>query len=353
LNLISCNGSIGSSDPVAIVRLPAAGTVLLDFADPAQPRMACRFQSLSVLQLIDAHHVVVGGEGSLYAVIELPGLSARWFQLPSGPSGPSNFIAVSPGLDSVFYSTDQVHLATKAGDDVVGTPPNPLGSGCGGPEESKQVAYARSGQHAFQVDQLRPNLNFLNVFNNLLVPTSQLSPPTHVQMWMTPDNSPEKQPWMPVWSPNSELLYYRVSGGVSIWTPEGSSVSASAGSAYRYLPGVSWYYPTVSADAKHLAYAVERSDGLHDVYLIDLAHDGGPKLIGKGARTLPVFLNSSQLWYRSEGLGTVVASSARSNPGICSPGDSAPLIYDITSGTETTTSIDNVYSVWPATSSNF
>jgi len=71
-----------------------------------------------------------------------------------------------------------------------------------------------------------------------------------------------------------------------------------------------------------------------------VAHGGSPRLI-KGGRNLPVFLNSTQLWYWSE------------SQGICGPGISHPLVYDISDGSEAASVIDLVSSVWPATSSNF
>ena len=80
------------------------------------------------------------------------------------------------------------------------------------------------------------------------------------------------------------------------------------------------------------------SDGLHDVYLIDL-QSGSPKKLS--ARNLPVFLNSTQLWYKSESEGN------------CGPGGNQPLVYDLTDGSESSSVIDQVYAVWPATNSNF
>ncbi|HYM96480.1 MAG TPA: hypothetical protein VET26_04210, partial [Candidatus Sulfotelmatobacter sp.] len=141
------------------------------------------------------------------------------------------------------------------------------------------------------------------------------------------------QPAMAVWSPTSEELYYRQGGDVWKWTPTHG--------AERFLSGVAWYYPSISSDGNHLAYAVVRSDGLHNVYLVDLVNGGAPRLIGNGARNLPVFLNGSQLWYRSEGQG------------ICGPGGDKPLVYDLSDGSEAPSIIDFVGSVWPATSSNF
>lgn len=58
-------------------------------------------------------------------------------------------------------------------------------------------------------------------------------------------------------------------------------------------------------------------DGLHNVYLIDLVARGSPQLIGKGARTVPVFLNTTQLWYRAE----------QQVP--CAFGGGSPFVYDL------------------------
>ena len=87
-----------------------------------------------------------------------------------------------------------------------------------------------------------------------------------------------------------------------------------------------------------MAYSVGASDGLHDVYLVDLAHGGLPQLIGE-RRNLPVFLNSTQLWYMSEGQD------------ICGPGVDEPLIYSLGDSSESP-SVYRVLGVWPATSSN-
>jgi hypothetical protein len=140
------------------------------------------------------------------------------------------------------------------------------------------------------------------------------------------------RPGMAVWQPGTETLYYRQNGDVWRWT--------AAGGAQRYLPGVNWYYPTFSADGRYLAYAVQRPDGLHDVYLIDVS-SGKAQRIGGGARTLPLFLNSTQLWFETD------------STGVCGPSGNQPLIYDISDGTEAPSSITRPVGVWPATSSNF
>jgi len=339
---ITCSGAIGSSDPVAIVQLHSAANtgelVLRDYLNPSTPRTVCQFHTQGaghgywITELIDAHHVVINSVDccQLYAVVDLPEVRFHWFQLPHPPGSGAGLLAVSPSLKEIAWVSNndstgddrKVHLTTKSGDQVVATLPIALGR-CGAPNISKQGAYSQSGSHLFVLDQPLPD-NVLFVFQGNQQVSSLLPPsggwPKGVQ------------PEMAVWSSSSETLFYRQNGDVWQWT--------QASGAQRYLPGVNWYYPTFSADGNHLAYAVPRSDGLHDIFLIDVARGGSPQLL-KGARTYPVFLNSTQLWYWSEGQG------------ICGPGLNRPLIYDIADGSEAGSIIDLVTAVWPATSSNF
>lgn len=330
---ITCSGSIGASDPVAVVQLLAAveGTgdvVLRDYADPRSPRTVCSFGFNSVTQLIDARHVVIDGHGA-FAVVDLPEVRFHWFQPPGG------FLAVGPKLDQVLWltydpegtATDTIHLSTIAGDRVIATlPDNNIGR-CGSSEDSKWAAYTSSGAHLFVLDQPFPQTSSLLVVEG---ETSVLS--------MVPPSAGWPQggyPAMAVWSPTSETLFYRSGSDIWQWTPSGG--------AQRYLTGVNWLHPTISPDGSHLAYSVLRPDGLHNVYLVDLAHGGSPQLIGKGARKLPVFLNSTQLWFRSEGEDFGCAGSSGEKP----------LIYNLSDSSEAPSIIDRVITVWPATSSNF
>src|SRR5579859_3447214 len=343
---ITCSGSIGVSDPVAIVQLHAAVAytgkyVLRDYANPLNPRTACQLPGPSTmlavgLQLIDARHLVIPFDLATYAVVDLPEVRYHWFRLPVAPSTLPMFIAVGPHLDQVLWlrpdqangGTDQVHVTTSGGDRVVASLPNPHEGRCGSPDDSALGAYTHSGARLFVLDQPIPNLNSLMVVEGE-TPVLSLLPPTATAGW--PRGG---QPEMAVWSPTSETLYYRQAGDVWRWTP-------GAGPR-RFLRGVNWLNPTIAPDGRHLAYAVLRPDGvLHDVYLIDLAQGASPRLIRKGPRTLPVFLTSTDLWFKTE------------NAGICGPGGNQPLIYDITDGSELPSIIDDVIAAWPATSSNY
>lgn len=335
---ITCSGSIGASDPVAIARLHTGELVLRDYADPSHPRTACQFHTeqsgngFGIAQLIDAHHLVIQSADCclLYAVVDLPEVRYHWFQLPRPSGFNAGLLAVSPGLNEVAWLSNndstgddrKVHLTNKSGDQVIANLPIALGR-CGAPNLSKQGAYSHSGSHLYVLDQPLPD-NVLYIFQGKQQVTA-LVPPSGG--W--PKGT---QPEMAVWSPTSETLFYRQNGDVWQWTP--------AGGAQRYLAGVNWYYPTFSPTGSHLAYSVPRSDGLHDMFLIDVARGGSPQLI-KVARNFPTFLNSSQLWYWTE------------SQGICGPGIGQPLVYDITNGSEAASIIEQVVAIWPATSSNY
>ena len=340
---ISCNGSIGPSDPVALVEL--GGTVgvvaLRDYADPGSPRTACTVgdsppQYIGIAQLIDARHVVIRGNGPVFAVVDLPEVRVHWFALPQEEAGSrAEFLAVAPGLDQIAWESSntvgaeiaerKVHLTTAAGDQVVAALPSITGGRCGSPDDSRQAAYTHSGADLYVLDQVNHSQSVLVVLEGTKQVLSVAPPPGGA--WPLGGH-----PAMAVWSPVSETLFYRQDRDIWKWTP-GSDPQ-------RYLPGVAWLYPTITPDGGHLAYAVPAPNHGHDVYLVDLAHDGSPQLIGK-ARNLPVFLNSSQLWFKSEGQG------------MCGPGGDKPLVYAINDGSESPSIINWVRNVWPATSSNY
>ncbi len=292
---ITCSGTIGASDPVAIVRLHAAveGTgdiVLRDYADAANPRTVCNFGSLWDIQLIDARHGLVTTSGAgeyAYAVVDLPEVRYHWFRLPVTPGWASQLIAIAPGLDEVVWKsvdpqgsgTDTLYITTSAGDQVVATLRDTNMGRCGSAEDSKQGAYTRSGTHLFVLNQPITPQNSLLVLEGETTQMSILPPSGD---WPTGEH-----PAMAVWSPTSETLFYRQGGDVWTWT--------SGSTAELYLPGVTWYHPSISPDGSLLAYAVARPDGpFHDVYLVDLAQGGSPQLIGESSQAtgLPELLSA-------------------------------------------------------------
>ena len=141
---ISCNGSIGPSDPVALVYLHGTGpgVALRDYADPGSPRTACTVgdsppQLIDIAQLIDARHVVIRGNGPVFAVVDLPEVRYHWFALPQEAGFRAEFLAVAPGLDQIAWESSntvgaetaerKVHLTTAAGDQVVAALPSSPG----------------------------------------------------------------------------------------------------------------------------------------------------------------------------------------------------------------------------------
>lgn len=339
---ITCEGSIGSSAPVAVVKLHYATVqsipevVLRDYSDLDNPRTACRFASTSsrFVQLIDARHVVIESDGAL-AVVDLPEVRYHWFQLPSVPDAfNTSFIAVAPELDQVLWlsghgdpgslGSTSIHMTTRDGDAVVASFPRPVGGRCGSPDDSKLGAYTNAGGQAFVLDQVIHSYNSLIAFDGASAALSVL-PPAEAG-W-----SGDAYPAMATWSPVSETLYYRQGSDVWRWTP-GSDPEV-------FLPAVRWQYPTISPDESHLAYAAALAGGGNAVYLVDLTAGADPVMVGE-RRTRPAFLNDQQLWYVSEGQG------------VCGPGVDQPIIYSLADGSEAPSVIDSVLGTWPASGSN-
>jgi hypothetical protein len=313
---------------------PGSGPfVLRDYADPAHPTNVCTLGQAAINQLIDARHLVIGGTGAL-AVVDLPEVTYHWFQVPY----PKEFLAVGPGLDRVLSKVtdwdggeDTIYVSTSAGDQLIASLPTPGSGRCGSPAfDSRAAAYTLSGSRLFVLDQPVPGYSSLVVVAGDSTPLSILAPSTG---W-----ADGADPMMALWSPTTEALYYRKGGDIWRWT-DGSDPEL-------FLSDVAWIQPTISSDGAHLAYSVLRADGvLHDVYLLDLTAAGAPtpERIGDGARKLPVFLNATQLWFKSEG----------DDHGCAGTENEHPLIYDIVDRREFKSVIEQTLLVWPATSSNF
>ena len=85
---ITCTGSIGASDPVAIVTLHGQTyPVLRDFSDPVHPRNVCSF-GLNVLppEILNPHYLVVqaADQAGNYVnlVVQVPSVTAFQLNIP-------------------------------------------------------------------------------------------------------------------------------------------------------------------------------------------------------------------------------------------------------------------------------
>jgi len=337
-------GAIAPSDPVAIVQPHGLELALRDYADPAHPRTLCRFSNPpAIVQLIDSRHIVVRGFGAtnIYAVVDLPEVRYHWFQLNPGaaPAACADFLGVSPGLDAVAWrgftagtTVQTIHVTTAAGDQAVATLPraNPQlpPAACGG-RATESDGYSASGRYFYVLDR-NPDVNYVSGphLNSLLVIDR-----TRALLTLTPPPggwASDAEPSMPVWSPVTDTLYYLQGGQVWTWDP-------STG-ARPFLSGVSWCYPTISADGHYLAFGARRADGSYDVDLLDLTSGQVPHVIGKGPRNLPAFLNSNLVW------------DLTWNSPLCGRGYvGQPLVYDTHDESEASSVLDWVFQVWPAT----
>ena len=338
---IVCDGEIGRDDPVAIVWLEKPNgdrgdLVLRNYADVANPRTVCTFprNGPRVVQLIDPRHVVIAGANDeAFAVVDLPEVHYRWFALPD-ESHSQRFISIGPELDRVVWKTEQfkpaggkdrIHVTTAGGDEVLAVLPDANAGRCGQPTDSSQGGYTRSGSSLYILNQPTLTQESLLIFRGAEERLSILPPPG----WWKEG----RQPVFALWSPTAAALYWSQGGDVWRWTPDAGR--------QRFLEGVTWWDPTISADGRYLAYAERHEDGGRDgVYLVDLVDGGGPRRIGNGDRGEPRFLNATQLWLQA------------SNGGGCAgPMPPGTWIYDVSSGQESDSIIASVVAAWPATSS--
>jgi hypothetical protein len=320
---------------VAIVRLQAASVdefqepVLRDYSDVAHPRTACTFGSGDywIHSFVDARHIVISGPNQTYAIVDLPAVRYHWFDLPaSDDAWYSTLNAVAPDLRSATWTraaTDgsfarQVLMTDVAGDHVLADLPALEGGRCGSPLDSSGASYARSGGAFYVLDQLIPQVNVLVAGRG-----------TDVELKLYPPEAgwdDASMPLMAVWAPTADELYYRVASDVMRWRP-GSDPEL-------FLSNTPWSHPSFTPDGRYLAYATDEG-----VYVMDLSTDpAAPRLIRTDA-SIPVFLNSTQLWYRA------------SDEGGCVTDETHPYVYDVVDDVELPSIIDDVLAIWPGTSS--
>ena len=333
--LFSCDGSIGPSDPVAVVFVYLSGTpgelVLRDYADASNPRTVCEIRGTNPVQLLDARHALVEGPSAstlLYAVVDLPSGTSHWFQLPD-PAEQVQFPTVGPALDRVLWvssdiagNSDLVHLTTSAGDAVIASVSNPDTHGLGA---YVRAAFSGSGKYAFVLDDAvrgSTSLSSLLILEGSRAVFS-LSPPSGG--WAAGN-----EPLTPSWAPGTETLYFLQNGNVWRWT--------SGSGATVFLAGVDATSLSISADGRYLAFvAAKGSDSLRHTYLVDLSRGGSPQLLGNGGRFGAQFLDATMLFYMPD-----VALA-----GGCGPAFSE-LVYDTIDHSETNSNICTVFNTWPA-----
>lgn len=315
---VTCNGDVGNTDPVAIVVIHGQSPeVLRDYADESNPRTFCSFgEGILVIAILDPHHVVMIDGGST-AVLELP--SGRAFEL--GMSG--SLVGVAPDLSQIlwFSYTDPpaLHDSWDTGGNVIQVYPPAIGGRCAGLPTG---AFSRDSKYGFAIWNDGPNATFLNVVGNH-TGVFVVAPPAGG--W-----GPLQAPMMGIWSPVADKLYYTQQGSIRTWTPTGGASQLKA--------GLTWGYPAMSPDGKHIAYVDMGADyATWRVHLMDPVTGADQGQIGAGQRALPMFLTNNLIWVRNEGVG-------------CGPTQPASYIYDLRDKTETASRLDWVLATWPSTS---
>ncbi|MEP6753701.1 MAG: hypothetical protein ABI959_13230, partial [Candidatus Dormiibacterota bacterium] len=113
------------------------------------------------------------------------------------------------------------------------------------------------------------------------------------------------------------------------------------GAVSTFLPGVAWIRPKASPGGGQIVYETRDAAGVSRTYLVDTTT---AKILQLGGtyRAEPAFLTAQFIWYKGERSCDLNA---------CFPGSAIATgktyIYDLVTGTETDSIIDQVLDVWP------
>jgi len=212
----------------------------------------------------------------------------------------------------------ELHLVAGGSDKLVSSMPSILG-GC----ETPSCAFATQFRLLYSPDG--KNISLSQSFGG---PNFRLWTSEGKLLKSNPEDSSYS---MSVWSDAS--LYFVDAGGVEAWRD---------GATSPFLPGVHWLRPHASPDGSQIVYAASDSGGSTHVYIVNTSTKSIREI--KKSRREPVFLTSRYLWYEGERACVAADLCDRSLP-VTTSGIS--YIYDLQNGTEATSTIDQVYDVWP------
>lgn len=323
---ITCSGTIGDNDPVAIVYLHGQTyPVLRDYSDAAHPRSVCSFGlNVEPGEILDPHHLVVQApdyqtNDYVNLVVQLPSVTAYQLKVPG------TLVAVAPDWSQILWLTSDytaLHASWDTGDVVIQRFPPPMAGRCGNADtDSRSGAFSRDAHYGYALQGVDIGREYLNVVGNRTSVFAETSP---AGGW-----GPLFGPEMAVWSPASDTLYYRKQGDIWRWTPDLGSV--------KFKSGISWIDPSVSPDGQYIAYMERASNGTPTVHLMDAATGNVLAQLGAGSRDVPFFLTNDLIWLHGDLSG-------------CTGSVPTNYIYDLRDHTESPSVVDWVQSTWPATS---
>jgi hypothetical protein len=135
---------------------------------------------------------------------------------------------------------------------------------------------------------------------------------------------------MSVWSGTN--FYFNDFKDVKVWRN---------GVVSTFIPGVLWIRPKASPGGGQIVYETRDAAGVSRTYVVDTA-TARVRQLGGSYRAEPAFLSASFIWYQGE---------RSCNLNECFPGSAVATgktyIYDLQTGAETESIIDQVLDVWP------
>ncbi len=314
--------STSSTRKLALVRLRGSDDVVVrDITDISHATTIGNLGQINVAQFVSAAEVSFATDSLVCAPLTGSPVTA----VTTKP-GFINSFAWSPDGSSVVYLTDSssgrtLHRLAGGRDQIFsGTIQSSPGVGCETQFCSLTdswdfgLAYSPDGRTVSLLDSV---LN-VNVF----------------RLWSSRgqvlNKSDSQSRSMSAWSGGS---FYFAGKGIEVW---------HAGVTSSFLPGVFWIRPKASPAGGQIVYSTRDSQGWHHTFVVDLLTKQVREL-KKGASD-PAFLTSRYIWYRGERL-CVAADQCPSGWNVVANGKT--YVYDLLTGTETESIVDQVLDVWP------
>jgi hypothetical protein len=327
----TCSGS--STAHEAVLQLQGSSNpILADVTDAVHPHPICSFagpwQPQLLTQTTVSWYASQGPPGapSPSAIVTLDvfsgiiALVATW----EGNGFMDGLFAWSPDQSLLAYVTSDssavnLHLLSGGGDRVVATLGPVPARGLNPSEDDQYLGFAADGGYFALVQTVTGNGD-------------------HLQVRRATDGGlaySQATGTMATWGSTASRLYFRQPLGtaISVWDST-SGISPAIGQS------LAWIRPRADAGDDYLAFTVRDGSGTPHVWTY--GHDGRAGGMLAGVRALPVFLNTTTVFYEEE-----APCTATCGPGSATQPDGHTFTYDMGQQLESPSSIASVFGTWP------
>jgi dipeptidyl aminopeptidase/acylaminoacyl peptidase len=310
------------------------GIVVRDVTDLTHPVTRCGFSGGSNFRFVSSTRVSyivttgnLGAPGALY-LVDLNTSTTSLVRAWSSGGYASWVYAWSPdGQKLTYLSSDSSglkwHILSAAGDKVLSNLGTVGARGVDGDNDDAWVGFSADGQYVAVEETFTTQKNAASTTPPIqIVHVSDLK-----QVYHRGDGT------MATWSATGARLYFRTSGGVSVWETTGKVQSIAS--------GLQWIRPWPSSDGNHIAYSTLNANGNHQVGVMDTSASTVVQASNE-PRQNPGFLTPTLAWYAGENLCTTTTPCGFGGPAQ----NGKYYVYDL-AGVESGSVDIAFYDSWP------